>query len=190
MDGGAVNLASKGEASRERADEALRRVLTEHGASLRRLAGSWTRTASEQDDLLQEIALALLTALPTFRGDCPERAFALRVAHNCALRFAAERRRAGDHDELEAHDPPSLAVAPDEQLDRRRRVELLHRALRSLREEQRVVVVLSLEGLSHEEIAAVVGGTANAVGVRLHRARAALLQAHRRLEADPGATHE
>jgi DNA-directed RNA polymerase specialized sigma24 family protein len=37
--------------------------------------------------------------------------------------------------------------------------------------------MLALEGLSLDETAAVVGGTANAIGVRLHRARAALLAA-------------
>ncbi len=50
-------------------------------------------------------------------------------------------------------------------------------ALRTLSEDHRAVLVLSFEGLSHEQIGDVLGASANAVGVRLHRARAALTTA-------------
>ena len=50
-------------------------VLAAHGPALGRLASSYTRTTGEREDLLQEIALAIWTALPRFRGECSERTF-------------------------------------------------------------------------------------------------------------------
>jgi RNA polymerase sigma-70 factor (ECF subfamily) len=147
------------------------------------MASSWTRTASERDDLLQDISVALLNALPSFRGDCPERAFVWRIAHNRALAAVAARRRANaldTSDFLENHE--SSLPSPHEVTEQHERTRRLHHAISLLRDDQRVLVVLALEGLGLEEIASVVGGTANAVGVRLHRARAALIATCKELE--------
>jgi RNA polymerase sigma factor (sigma-70 family) len=155
--------------------EHLRRALSDHGAALSRLAAAWTRTAAEREDLLQDIALALLVALPRFRGECPERAFVWRIAHNRCLVAARKRGRPPDvalADEHESTQPSPLAHVEEHQ-----RSVALRRAVGRLTEEQRAVLVLSFEGLSHEEIGDVVGASPNAVGVRLHRARAALADA-------------
>ncbi len=152
----------------------LTRLLETHGAALRRIAGSWSRSDAERDDLLQEIGLALWTAWPRYRQQCPERAYVWRVALNCAF---AHRRRHQRHEHLPEpleHDA-SDAPSPDNILEKRQQREQLLRAIRQLPAETRALVTMQLEGLSLEEIAAVVGGNANAIGVRLHRAKAALL---------------
>ena len=58
--------------------------------ALRRLARAYTHEIREQEDLLQEISLALWTALPRFRGDASERTWVYRVAHNTAIRFVTK----------------------------------------------------------------------------------------------------
>jgi RNA polymerase sigma-70 factor (ECF subfamily) len=168
------------------AAEQLRRVLLEQGASLRRMASAWTRDAAERDDLLQDIALALLVALPTFRNECPQRAFVWRIAHNRCLLVARQRRRpAGQAHVALTDEHASPQRSPEAQLEQGQRARLLQTALRSLSEDHRAVLVLSFEGLSHDDIGEVVGASANAVGVRLHRARAALTTAMHAL--DPSA---
>jgi RNA polymerase sigma-70 factor (ECF subfamily) len=165
-------------AAPEPSADRLRRVLTEHGPALRRFATSWTRSDAERDDLLQDIAIALLAALPRFRGDCPERAFVWRVAHNRACTATSQRKRTEAFDgTVDVESRASTSPSPHDVVEHRQRLDRLQRALRLLRADQRLLVMLALEGLSLDETAAVVGGTANAVGVRLHRARAALLAA-------------
>jgi RNA polymerase sigma-70 factor (ECF subfamily) len=144
--------------------------------SLRRVAASYAREAADREDTLQEVALALWRALPDFRGECSERTFVFRVAHNVALAAALRRRaisqRTGS-DEVVA----TLADArpdPEARLDAARRKERLFEAIRALPVTHRQPLTLALEGLSHEEIGAVLGITSNNVTVRLHRARAAL----------------
>jgi RNA polymerase sigma factor (sigma-70 family) len=163
--------------------ELLRRVLSEQGAGLGRLAAAWTRNRAERDDLLQDIALALLVALPRFRGECPERAFVWRVAHNRCLLVARQRRRQPDDELTDEHISPQ--PSPLARVEQEQRARHLQRAIGRLSEDHRAVLVLSFEGLSHEEIGDVVGASANAVGVRLHRARAALTDAMQASTATP-----
>jgi RNA polymerase sigma factor (sigma-70 family) len=146
-------------------------ALERYGPLLRRVAASYARPA-DQDDLAQEIAVALWHALPGFRGECAERTFVVRVAHNRALTHLARRRARGEElPELADGAPDPETLASD-----RQRMERLFAAIRRLSVPQRQVLTMALEDLSHAEIGACLGLTANNVAVRLNRARAALRQ--------------
>jgi RNA polymerase sigma factor (sigma-70 family) len=60
-------------------------LLREYDPGLRRLAASYESLAHAREDLLQDIRLALWTALPRFRGECSMRTFVYRIAHNRSL---------------------------------------------------------------------------------------------------------
>src|SRR5258707_11770601 len=68
------------------------RLLAANGPALTRLAASYTNTPSDRDDLVQEIALAIWRALPRFRGECSERTFLFRIAHNRGIACLARVR--------------------------------------------------------------------------------------------------
>lgn len=161
-------------ASAESRDDRCVRLLQEHDRALQRLAASYERDPSRQQDLLQDIWLAVWQALPRFRGECSERTFVFRIAHNRAVSHIDHwrRRRAAPLDEQ----APIQATQPDPEraLSAQQRRDQLRSAVQSLPLALRQVVVLSLEGLSHAEIADVVGITTNNAAVRLTRARAAL----------------
>jgi len=155
--------------------ERLSRLLLEHGRPLERIAASYARTLADREDLLQDFALALWTALPSFRAECSERTFVLRVAHNRALGFLAKRgpktADVEDHlDDVVATSGKNPAIA----YERGERGSRLFAAARALPLGHRQVVTLLLEGLSHREIAEVLGTTENNVAVRANRARAAM----------------
>lgn len=151
--------------------ERFERILLREGPALRRLALAYGRTAADAEDLFQEICLALWRALPSFRGECSERTFAFRIGHNRGLTFRSRCRPDPaplDHDLRDrAPGPETLATAAAER-------ERLLGAIQRLPEGHRQVVLLSLEGLSHADIAEVLGITENNVAVRLSRARRAL----------------
>ena len=165
---------SEADRAAERRDDRCVRLLHEHDRALRRLAASYERDPSRQQDLLQEIWLAVWQALPRFRGECSERTFVFRIAHNRGVSHVDhwQRRRTDSLDE----DAPLATSQPDPEhaLSTEQRRERLQAAVQSLPLGLRQVVVLTLEGLSHAEVAEIIGITENNVAVRLTRARAAL----------------
>ncbi|MEO8594370.1 MAG: sigma-70 family RNA polymerase sigma factor [Candidatus Solibacter sp.] len=144
------------------------RLVAANGPALMRLAASYTNTSSDRDDLLQEIAMALWQSLPRFRGECSERTFLFRIAHNRAIAHLARTKSQPAGEEIEIYDP---APNPEAGLAHGQRVERLRRAIHGLPLVYRQVITLSLEGLGYGEIAEVLGISESNVGVRLTRAR-------------------
>jgi len=161
---------------RKSLEEQFERILSAHGPALSRLAASYTSTVSDRDDLVQETAFAIWQALPHFRGDCSERTFAFRIAHNRAIAHLSRNReqKIDPLEEVELRDP---APGPESDFSRRQRAETLRTAVRGLPLAYRQVIVLTLEGLGYREIAAVLGISESNVGARLTRARQLLQDA-------------
>lgn len=114
--------------------------------------------------------MALWRALPSFRGDCSERTFVFRIAHNRCITHLSKRRVnvSLDEAEIDVEDPSANAEAGLSEEQERQR---LLAAIRELPAIHREVLVLALEGMSYREIAEVVGIGESNVGVRLNRAR-------------------
>lgn len=138
--------------------------MAEHVGVLHRIARAFAYGADRQD-LLQELMLAVWRAAPKFRGDSAASTFIFRVAHNCALTWrrgeARLRRRQIEYERLRVDD------APDEDA----LLEALYAAIRELEPLDRSLMVLSLEGISYGQIAAIHGLSESNVGARLTRAR-------------------
>lgn len=155
---------------------AFARLMEEYGVALRRLAGAYLRDAAARDDLFQEIALAIWTGLPGFRGEASERTWIYRIAHNTAATHAHKlRTRRGRERQAQDADPePAERRTPETEMDDRSRQKRLFAALRELPTLDFQIAVMHLDGLSYSEISDVVGLTQTNVGARLSRIRAAL----------------
>jgi RNA polymerase sigma-70 factor (ECF subfamily) len=159
-------------AQRSRADleEWFNALLAAHGPALSRLASAYTRGQGDREDLLQEIALAIWGALPRFRGECSERTFLFRIAHNRAIAHLGRRRlptvEADEQVEIEDATPDQERALSAEQEGQR-----LLRAIHHLPLAHAQVVTLTLEGMSYAEIGEVLGISETNVGARLTRGR-------------------
>jgi RNA polymerase sigma-70 factor (ECF subfamily) len=163
----------------EAAEARFDRLLREHGPALSRLAFGYEKRAAAREELMQEIALAIWQALPRFRGDCSERTFVFRIAHNRGITHAVRRRPEPQPLEAltEEQQPADTAPSPDQRAADRQRRDWLRAAIRTLPPLYRETIMLALEDLSAAEIGEVLGISANNAAVRLHRARAALKRA-------------
>jgi len=141
--------------------------------ALGRLAGSYAGSTGERDDLLQEIALALWQALPRFRGECSERTFLFRIAHNRCINHIVRRRPMESLQAMEL-DPADDARPIELALGQAQESARLLQAVQRLPLIQRQVIVLALEDMDYQEIASVLGISETNVGVRLNRARTSL----------------
>jgi RNA polymerase sigma factor (sigma-70 family) len=157
-------------------DARFEEVLRTHRAALRRVAASYERDRGRQEDLFQDVCLAIWRALPRFRGEASERTFVFRIAHNRGIAHSTRRRPAA----LDLAGVPEVAdpsADPETEAARRERRARLEAALHRLPVPQRQILTMALEGLSQREMADVLGITENNAAVRLSRARGALRQA-------------
>ena len=145
------------------------RIIAAHGAALSRLASGYTNTLSDRDDLLQDISIAIWLALPGFRGDCSERTFVFRIAHNRAITHLSRNR--AHRPAPEQPEPRDPSPGPEAGLEQEQRAAALRSAIRQLPLLYRQPVTLLLEGLSYSEIGEVLGISEANVGARLTRGR-------------------
>jgi RNA polymerase sigma factor (sigma-70 family) len=148
-----------------------------HAPRLTALAGRLLGDAVEAEDLTQETLLQAYLGLDRLRD--PQR-FSSWV-YGIALNLGKMRLRSRRNGALPALDATRLAVlvaadpSPAEIVEARELWSLVESALQVLPAEQRRAVLLHyVDGLSCEEIAALLDEPAGTVRVRLHRARARL----------------
>jgi RNA polymerase sigma-70 factor, ECF subfamily len=126
------------------------------------------------EDAVQETFVEVYKGLPLFRGEASLATWIYRVAMRAALRLRARARRA-QHAPIDA---APVASDPEAALAARDDVRAVQSALEALPAEQRVVVALfSIDGLSHGQIAAILGVPEGTVWSRLHKGRKALAAA-------------
>ncbi len=117
--------------------------------------------------------MALWKALPNFRGDCSERTYVYRVAHNTALRFVVSHREltVREQGSIEAVIEPVSTDNPERDAIRNQRRQRLWQAVQNLPMVDRQIAVLHLEGLSTAEIMDVTGFSEAMIAMRLSRLR-------------------
>jgi len=158
------------------------RMFDTYGPALRRLCGAYRWDVTERQHLLQEIALAIWTALPQYRAEASERTWVYRIAHNVAITFSAsQKRRNGIEQSL---DPVSADLATKDISHRL----LLIDAIQQLKPVDRHLALLYLEGLSGREISEVTGLSPDNIGVRLNRLKQRLASGLNRKEAEDDRT--
>lgn len=122
------------------------------------------------EELVQDIWFAVWRALPSFRGDSSLKGFVARIATNRAASHVARAVRLPRSEEV-GEDIHDIAAGPEAAaIEQDASVRLLA-AVRDLPLITRQVVTLTLEGFGPGEIAAALGLTANAVSIRLTRAK-------------------
>jgi RNA polymerase sigma-70 factor, ECF subfamily len=142
-----------------------------------------TGSSSEADDITQEIFLKAYRCLGTFEGRSQFFTWVYRMTVNRALNARRDRARRGE-DALDGDPRVELAIAVDARSNPGRAAELrqtyhrLLRALDSLPADMRATVILvSLQGMSHGEVAIVQNVSEGTIAWRMHEARRKLNEA-------------
>jgi RNA polymerase sigma factor (sigma-70 family) len=153
-------------------------VIREYGAALARVAASYERDRALREELLQEIFIAIVSALPRLRDPAKLKPFVFRIAHNRAVRHIQQRVREPKSDaelaEVASEDP-----CHEQAMIARERSEKLLEAIRDLALPHRQVITLLLEDLTYPEIADALGISEANVGIRINRAKQQLKEALR-----------
>ncbi|MEM1032401.1 MAG: sigma-70 family RNA polymerase sigma factor [Myxococcota bacterium] len=158
--------------------EAFTELFRAHRSLVTGVAYRMVGPHADLEDIVQDVFLQVHRSLPDFRGQSKFTTWLHRVTVNVVL---MARRRARSRpkyaDEESAPPEPSDDPSPDQDLDRRRRIEAFRRLLDRLSEKKRTVFVLhDLEGMPPVEIAEVVDCPVLTVRTRLFYARKELAE--------------
>jgi RNA polymerase sigma-70 factor (ECF subfamily) len=153
-------------------DSAFDRIVERHAADVAALANRLLGWPQDVDDIVQEVFLAALAGLRTFRGDCRLRSWLFTITLNKCRhhRRRLNRRRVVPIDET----TPGLCLNEDAEIVAidAEAFARVRRGIRALPPKYREVVVLRyLQGLETPEICRLLRVTTNTLNVRLNRAR-------------------
>ncbi len=139
-----------------------------------RIALSHERNAAIAEELYQEICFALWQARERIAEADSPRAFVARVAMNQAVSHVRREVRQPDVvADADAESRPGDAGV-DDAIERFEQQQKLLAAVQDLPLNWRLPVTLTLEGLKPQEIAYVMGTSANTISMRLSRAKKVL----------------
>jgi RNA polymerase sigma-70 factor, ECF subfamily len=145
-------------------------LIQQHRGIIFKVIRLYVRHEDDQQDLFQEILYQAWRSVPNFKGDSKFSTWLYRVSLNTVLTFKRRRVLVVPQDDLASLNVPST---DGEQQDEK---QMLYLAVLSLNEIDRMIMMLHLDGYDNEEIAEIAGLTRNNVGVRLHRAKEAVIR--------------
>jgi RNA polymerase sigma-70 factor (ECF subfamily) len=152
-------------------------VYQEHSRAIYYLALRFLSDAQKAEDATHDVFLKAFRRLDQFRGDASMRTWLYRIAINHCQNLCQSwhhRHIFPSSDEAVWETAPAKTDSPLRVLETKELGQRIQKALDSLSEEYRLLLLLVAdEELSYEEIATLVGQTADAVRGKLHRARKA-----------------
>lgn len=146
-------------------EEDFTQFVARHKHTIYSVCLMFSQDEAEVEDLVQEVLINLWQGMDSFRGDSRPGTWLWRISLNtCLSTQRRTRRRAAAEGDLRVH-----VLSGDD--DEARQIRQLHRRIRKLLPLDRAIVLLWLEDLSYDEIAAIVGISTKNVSVRLVRIR-------------------
>jgi len=165
---------------------AFEMLVVKYQRRIERLIGRMVRDVDLVPDIAQETFIRAYRALPQFRGESAFYTWLYRIAVNTAKKsllelkrdpLVTEAARAGrdDDDNPRPDNEPSDAATPDAVLASKQIAAAVNFAVEALSEDLRQAITLrEIEGLSYEEIAALMNCPIGTVRSRIFRAREAI----------------
>lgn len=140
------------------------RIILESKSTIYTVCYMFSSDKEEIDDLFQDILIRLWNGFDSFEGKSDIKTWIYRVSLNCCL--DSQRKKSRRIDTV----PLDVGIDPFEGTnDKALQTRQLYNRINKLGLMDRGIILLWLEGLSYDEIAAVVGVSVKNVSVRLHQ---------------------
>ncbi len=160
--------------------EAFGLLVRRHQKRIFRLSVHLTKSATEAEDITQDTFVRAYQALSRFDGRSEPFTWLYRIAVNLSLNHLRQRKsRKVDHTDddpriaaMLSETRPGMQADPASAADQRKLAEALCAGVDALSETLRTTLVLvSIDGLSHEQAAEVLGCPVGTIAWRVHEAR-------------------
>lgn len=145
-------------------EQAFEQFVAQQKSNIYSVCYMFAASGDEADDLFQEVLINLWKGFEKFRRESSPATWAYRVSLNTCISSKRKKRITVDR-------KATIETSAYGEIEQNPQNRLLHKRIRLLEPFDRAIVLLWLEDMSYDEIGAVVGLSAKAVGVRLVRIR-------------------
>ncbi|MFK7757137.1 MAG: RNA polymerase sigma factor, partial [Flavobacteriales bacterium] len=147
-------------------------VLDKHKGIIYKVANMYCHNKDDKDDLIQEIVLQLWLTLENFNDKFKWSTWVYRVALNTSISFYRKNKRRNEN--TVRFNPIMEVPAITEESDEDDKFLRLKTYIRELKEIDRALILLYLEGLNSKEIAEVIETTQTNVTTKISRIKKVL----------------
>jgi RNA polymerase sigma-70 factor (ECF subfamily) len=142
-------------------------ILEKNIGIILKISRAYAKTVHDKEDLINDITLELWKSFGRFKGDSKISTWIYRVALNTSMNYKRkkEHNRIFFIDDLKQDDSPNW---PSEQQDLSQS-DILYQCIDELNDFNKAIILLYLDGNSHEEISEIIGISNSNVGTRISR---------------------
>lgn len=156
--------------------EAFGQLIDRHGAKIVNLAYRMVGNRAEAEDLAQEAFLTAFKALSTFRADSKFSTWLYRIATNKCKDWLRVKRPGMGQQDVDIDETLDIHIAeeqtPERLLSQQQVAQELEQAIQRLPPLYREAFVLKhIEGLSYEEMEAILGVNSDTLKMRVYKGR-------------------
>ena len=145
-------------------------MVKEHKNTIYTVCFMFSKDSDEVNDLFQEVLINLWQGFASFEGKSKIDTWIWRVSFNTCISQERKKKRTSAI-------PLSMGIDLfNDKDDDTKQVKMLYERIHRLKPFDRAIVLLWLEGMPYDEIAAIVGITTKNVSVRLYRIKEELKQ--------------
>ena len=151
-------------------ETAFTQMIKEHKSTIYTVCFMFSKDSDEVNDLFQEVLINLWQGFASFEGKSKIDTWIWRVSFNTCISQERKKKRTSAI-------PLTMGIDLfNDKDDDTKQVKMLYDRIHRLKPFDRAIVLLWLEGIPYDEIAAIVGITTKNVSVRLYRIKEELKQ--------------
>lgn len=139
-------------------------IINQNQGILHKVCRIYCTNTTEREDLFQEIILQLWKSFPSFRGESKVTTWMYRIALNTAISGIRKKKITTTGLELFTYQ-----IADHPQQDNEEELARLYKSIEQLSDVEKSILLLYLEDKPYDEIAEIIGITANHVAVKMSR---------------------
>ncbi|MBI9065516.1 MAG: sigma-70 family RNA polymerase sigma factor [Marinilabiliaceae bacterium] len=131
-----------------------------------KISRAFTKTTHDREDLINDIVLELWKAYPSFKGDSKVSTWIYRISLNVSMNYKRNKKTSllffSDSNQFD-----TFTWLQDEEDNEQ--TNLLYECIDELTEFNKALIILYLDGNSHDEISTITGISKTNVGTRISR---------------------
>ena len=143
-------------------------ILEKHIGIIFKISGAYAYVKQDREDLIHDIIYELWKSYKRFDGSCKISTWIYRIALNISMNYIRGRRNAVLFSSLDAFRETDITMWVEEQSSLPQ-LEMLYRCIDKLGEIDKAIILLYLDGNSHDEISEIIGLSRTNVGTRIGR---------------------